>query len=185
MFKINLYPEYIENRRLAKERMIYTIVLSAMTTIGILIIFLLLLSASLVRERTNAIRAEVARLADQVNRKTEMQPGTKLILELLEARENRINWSPKLAAVSRLINPSLQLEGMNAELAQRGHSVSFQLSGFFLSGGSDMESISEFVEALRGDPRIASDLPDVTLGNLQGRSSSRFQVFCRRGEEAL
>jgi len=184
VYRINLYPEYVERRRVARERVGRTALVTIVVALELVLVVALAITGLLLREQAGGLGSEVERLQQQIDRVSGQRPEMDIALQMLEIRRGRIDWSPKLASLSQQIGGSLRLTELTGQTKGRGHDTSLELLGVIRTGGADMQPVSVFIDSLRADPRIGADFPSVRLGNLEGGGSARFQVLCGRGKEA-
>jgi hypothetical protein len=103
---------------------------------------------------------------------------------MLEIRQGRIDWSPKLVSLSEQIDRSLRLMDLKGQMKTKGRDSALEIGGVIRGRGSDMQPVSVFIDSLRADPRISADFPFIRLGNVGGDGSTRFQVLCGKSKEA-
>ena len=184
MYRINLYPEYVERRRVARERVGRTALVTAVVALELVLVVALAITGLLLREQVGGLRSEVERLQQQINRVSVQRPEIDVAVQMMEIRRGRIDWSPKLASLSQKIGRSLRLTELTGQTKGRGRDTSLELLGVIRTGGADMQPVTVFIDSLRGDPWMGADFPFVRLGNLEGGGSTRFQVLCGKGKEA-
>jgi Tfp pilus assembly protein PilN len=176
MYRINLYPELVEKRRQRRRQALRTASLAMILGLEGLCVISLFLSGLLLRERAKSLRREAQSISAQSQRRAAADKRIDAALELLRVRDGRIVWSPKLAALSRLIDPGLRLQECSGST---GNKTNLDLTGVLRSGGSDLQPVSRFIKALQGEPAVTTDLPQVMLGNLGGGDAGGFRVVCQ------
>jgi hypothetical protein len=178
MYRINLYREYFEKRRRGRQRAVRAGVLTGIIGVGVFFLITLVLSGVLLGERARDLRGEVERLSSHVRAGTRPQSELDLARETVRIRDARVDWSPKVAALSQQIDSRLQLIQMTGQSAGMGRPARLSLIGIWQGADTPMEPVSRFMERLRSDPRISQDFPDIELGTVQGGESNRFQITC-------
>ncbi len=181
MYRLNLYPEYVEKRRLARLRALRLAVVIALLCAELLLICFSALSGVLLREQARDLQASIERLTARVQAESKPRPELDLAEALLKVRLTRTDWSPKLAALSSDVPPSLLLTEISGGASDAKTAAFLKLEGGFRSGRAPLEAVTGFIEALRRDPRIAREFPDINLGSIQGEEASQFEVVCGPG----
>jgi Tfp pilus assembly protein PilN len=184
VYRINLYPEYVERRRVVRQRVGRTALVTVVVALELVLVVALVITGLLLREQAEGLRSDVASLRQQMNRASVQRPEMDVALQMLEIRQGRIDWSPKLASLSQQINRSLRLMELTGQTQAKGRDQILEIAGMIRGGGSDMQPVSVFIDSLRADPRISADFPFVRLGNVGGDGSTRFQVLCGKSKEA-
>jgi len=176
MYRINLYPEHATKRRAATQRMILTAALAGLLGVEALLAGALVVSAVLLSERTRSMEASIRELRIRVA--AEVPPGAEVgtALELLQLRAARTLWAPKLVALSDCIDRSLILDEVRARVPSRGRAARLELGGVIHGGGSRVDQVSRFVGALRDEPRVAGEFPQINLETIE--EDDRFLVTC-------
>jgi len=182
MYKLNLYPEYEHGQRLARRRVLLTLLLSAFLGLSAMLIAALTISSILLQERVAALRMQHGELAARVKSGggqglTEATPATAF----LELRSARIDWAPKIAAVSNLISDDLILSEILGESERKRNTSRFEMLGTIRQNDSGAEAVSRFVERLKADRSVSADFQDVGVGYIKGSGS--FRVVCRNPEK--
>jgi hypothetical protein len=178
MYRINLYPELEERRRLAKTGLLQTILLTVTSGLGIILIILITMSGFLLRERVVASRAEIRQMETRVSTESAPNDGAETAAEMMLIRTRRIDWSPKLAALAAGIPPSLKLQNLSANATERKRKASLEISGVILGSGADLGSVIAYVDDLKRDPRVTRDFSAVSLGSLGGSGQDLFHIVC-------
>ena len=176
MYRVNLYPELEGRRQAERDRLRQTIALASLAGLQLLLIGSLLLSGMLLQDRATRLRAENARLASLAHA-TAQSPEVLVARQLLAARQARVDWSPKLAALGRLVEAPLILSNVIGQADLRGRGARLDVQGRIRSVGQT-ESVLQLVESLRKDPAMARDFPQVRIGSVSGEESDRFKVVC-------
>lgn len=176
MFRINLYTEREEKRRLARRKAAQTAVVAGILGVNALLVAALGLGASLLQERRDALAGEITRLESVVARGERDGGDIEQARELYELRRTRVEWSPLLAAISDALPPALVLGEIQGQVGRDRMRAHLELTGLTRSGESDLGEVSAFVAALRGDPRVTDGFPQVTLGSIRSGSGD-FQVY--------
>ena len=178
MYRINLYPEYRDNRKAAMARTASTAVLFTLLSIEVLLVGALVLSDSLLREQTDSLRIEVVQLEQRLARETLDRPELRQALDLLEVRALRIDWSPKFASLAENISESLMLEELTGRSNTRRERASLTISGQYRTKQASLESVSGFLDRMRGDARLREDFPRISLGNIRSDGKGEFDLLC-------
>lgn len=177
-YRINLYPEYFERRRAARTRLWFTSLLATLAGVGILLIAALFVSAYLLQERCASLEGEIQRLSEQVAHESRPGPELEVARQMLDLRRKRLDWSPKLAALSRRIGSSVKLQEVTGETARKGQPTRLELVGVTAGEGIRMEPVQTFIDGLRADPAMTEDFANIKLENVKGGGSGRFQIVC-------
>lgn len=151
----------------------------ALLGIEIVLVASFLVSGLLLREQAANQRATISRMSQQLRDEGVISPEVDIARQMLAVRQERIDWSPKLAALSERIDPSLILVRVSAFEEGREEGRLMEIEGT-TRDETGLADVSRFVGALREDPRIVGDLPDVQLGNIRGAEGGRFLVVCRQ-----
>lgn len=184
MYRINLYPEFQEKRHRAKRRLALTAGLSVLVGLEVVLIVWLVLSAYLLDERVSRMRAQNAELAGRVEALDQPRPELAAANQILAFRRNRIDWSPKLSALSCLMDRSLMLDELHGQKQERGRPARLELTGTVLGARTaGAEAVSRLMDEIRLEPRIVGDLPRVTLERIEGGGSGQFQLVCESSQE--
>jgi Tfp pilus assembly protein PilN len=181
MYKINIYPEYAERVTNSKLRRVRSGTLMALVAVEVLVVSALLISGFLLAEQAQNANESVARLQEQIAAGPSQSDELAAARAMVSLRRNRLDWSPKLAALSSAIDPSLAMAKVSGEISpKKTHRL--VLDGRVKKGKPSMETVSGLLEALRGDERVSGDFEFVTLGNIRGGDSEEFQVICSTKE---
>lgn len=176
MYRINLYPEHLANRQRARQRVARVGLFSLLLAIEALLLVTLAVSSYLLRDQGRALQAEVDRLAARLDASSTDDATLGPARELVGIRRARIDWAPKLAALSGTIDPSLRIVSVEGTLPDRNRPRQLKLTGLSRDESSQREGVARFIDALRADRRIGADFPIIRLGTIQGGESRRFQV---------
>ena len=183
MYRINLYPEYARNRRQRRQRALHTGLLAALTGAAGLLVVTLLLSAELLGDQKAQLQATNQRLETALGAEGTASAELDLARELLRRRARRIDWSPKLAALSHKIDDRLRLTEVNGRRASRGRGALLEVVGELRGRERDTQAVLRLVDSLGADPRITGDLTTVRLGTIEWSGGSRFQLLCQPAED--
>lgn len=135
------------------------------------------LSVTLLSEESRRIAGEIREISvelDQFQSRTESAPE----VDLLRARIDRIEWSPKLALLGDL-DRVLVLVELEAESPGGGLPPALTLKGMRTDSGSDFTPISRWLECLRATPTMTDELPAIMLDRLEDEPTGRFTIVCR------
>jgi hypothetical protein len=183
MYRINLYPEHLEKRREVRRGVARTSLFTAILGVEFLLVASLGLTGLLIREQADTLRGEAAELSQRAERGPTDEPELAVGREILRLREERIEWAPKLAVLSRSIDRRLRLSELEGRIGIRRQTPSLELKGEILPGGS-MQTVFGFVDELQSDSWISEDFPEIKLGNLEGGGASRFLLVCEPTRKA-
>jgi Tfp pilus assembly protein PilN len=178
MYRINLYRDYAARQQREKKRTVRTGVVAGIVGLGILFLCGSMLSVFLLQERIRMLRAEIDRLSSRALSAGLTQTELEAARGLVKVRQTRMDWSPKIAALSQDIDPRLQLVEVVGQVADKGRPARFSLVGVWRGTDTQMEPVSRFMDQLRKDQRISRDFPGIQLGTVQTDQSNRFQVIC-------
>ncbi len=178
MYRINLYPEHADKRRRTQGRMLRMAVLTTVIAFEAVLIVALVITGVLLHERAGALQAEITHLSTDLQSQVQPRPDLEVARELLGLRRARIDWSPKLAALSQQIEPRLTLTSITGRAPDNVHPAAFEIAGRVRDERTGVEAVSRFIAALRADRRLNADFPEIQLGNLGGGSAGKFKVSC-------
>jgi len=181
MYRLNLYPEYEQAQRRARRRVALTSLLSAFLGLSVLLIAALTISSILLRERVAALRAQRSELRARVAGGGQQPAAEAPATRILALRGARIDWTPKMAAVSNLLPDDLILSEILGESEWKGKSSRFEMLGMIRVKEPGVDAVSQFVERLKGDPSVSADFQNVGVGYIKGSGS--FRVVCRNPEK--
>jgi Tfp pilus assembly protein PilN len=176
MFRVNLYTERQEKRRLARRKAAQAAVIAVILGVNAVLVGAYGLGASLLEERRDALADEISRLETMVARSDRDDTALEQARELHGIRLSRLEWSPLLAAVSESLPPQLVLDELQGQAAQNRVRAHLEFTGVTRSAAGDLTSVSEFVGALRADPRVTDGFPEISLGSIRSGSGD-FQVY--------
>lgn len=176
MFRVNLYTEREEKRRLARRRAGQTAVIAVILGVNAILVGALGLGASLLQERRDALAGEISRLESMVSRGDRDDATLEQARELHVIRLARLEWSPLLAGVAEALPPSLLLGEIQGQAAHNRVRAHLEFSGVTRNGAGDVGGVSDFVGGLRADPRVTDGFPEITLGSIRSGSGD-FQVY--------
>jgi Tfp pilus assembly protein PilN len=176
VYRINLYQEHLELATRARRRLGVTVALSVLTGLGLLAGVLILINGWMLRERNRFLESEIRRISSEIQARPD-SPEAQVTSQLIQLRESRLLWSPKLSAVARSIGPSMRLLEITIRTPRKGAPAELQMAG--VSRGSSSSEIVEFLGALREDPDVHRDLPLVVLGQLEEGGAGRFEISCQ------
>lgn len=177
MFRINLYTEREEKRRLARRKAAQTALIAGILGVNALLVAALGFGASLLQERRDALTGEISRLEAMVERGNRDNGALETARELYELRRTRVEWSPLLAGLSDALPQALVLGEIQGQVGRNRMRAHLEITGVTRNGESDLGEVSAFVNALRDDPRVTGGFPVVTLGSIRSGSGD-FQVYC-------
>jgi len=183
MFRINLYPEYVEQRKEARIRIVKTGALSAMGGLLLLSLGSLVLSAFLVQTRVAGLSEVVDGQMTQIESQSAMLQELVCAREMLNLRGSRIDWAPKLAMLSEKINYDLYLINFEGNRERGNVARKLLLAGESRDEGVQMQVFTRFVDTLREDPRISADFPNLKLGSVGGGQGNQFKIMGDNEEE--
>jgi Tfp pilus assembly protein PilN len=183
MYRINFYPEYATNRRRSRKRTLYTGLLSALVAAAALLVGTLFLSAELLGDQQAQLRGSIQRLEAALGTGGSRSAELDLARELFRRRSRRIDWSPKLAALSHQIDDGLRLTEVKGRTASKGRRALLEIGGELRGRERDTQAVLRFVESLGEDRRITGDFATVRLGTIEWSGGSRFQVGCHPAED--
>lgn len=182
MYRINLHPEYAFRRRQARSRVWRLAVQASLMGMILLVIGSLSLSALLLHEKMSSYTSQISSQVEALEGTAEQQRVLALADEIVYLRSSRIDWSPKLAALSEKIDPNLLLVEFKGNIADRGQPARLEMWGEALKDEVQISVFSNFVEVLRDDERFVQDFPGLHLGGIKDGKRTRFQVICNSGQ---
>lgn len=178
MYRINLYPEYVFRRQQARSRTMRLAVQASLMGVVLLVIGSLSLSALLLHDKMSSCNQQITSQTELLMGTTEQRRALALADEVVALRNTRIDWSPKLAALSERIDPNLILVEFKGNIADRGQPARLEIWGEALKDEVQISVFSNFVEVLRDDERFVQDFPGLQLGGIKDGKRTRFQVIC-------
>ncbi len=183
MYRINLYPEHLANRQRARQRVARVGLFSLLLAIEALLLVAMAVSSYLLRDQSRTLQTEVQRLEARVAGQPADDAALGPARELVGIRRARIDWAPKLAALSETIDPALRIVTIEGTLPDKNRPRQLKLTGLSRDESSQREGVARFIDALRADRRIVADFPVIRLGTIQSGESSRFEVVGESGGE--
>jgi hypothetical protein len=184
MYRINLHPEFAENRRSARQAAARTAFAVGLLGGEAILLVSFVVSGILLREQASTLRAALPRLRAQVSVGEAPNPDVDLARMILQTRRERIDWSPKLAALSERLPPSLILREVRGETETRRSPGRCRIEGQIRSSGAGLEAVTVFLERLRLDSRFSADFPRIELGRIRGTESDEFEIACETAGKA-
>lgn len=182
MYRINLYPEYRDSRRAARTRAASTAILFSLLGLEVLLVGALFLSESLLRERASSLRGELTQLEERLASETLDRPELRRALGLLEVRADRIDWSPKFAALAEHIDETLMLSQLEGRASKKGERPRLIVSGQYRNDRARLATVSDYLDRLRLDERLNGDFPMIALGNIRSDGKGEFDLLCEAEE---
>ncbi len=177
MYSINLYPEFVERRNVARGRVFKTALLSTFSGAVVLAIGSLVLSAFLISDRVDSLDEVVSDHMNRIQSQSALEKELISAREMLEIRSNRIDWAPKLAMLSEKLTEDLQIVEFEGA-TQRGKTAKkLAIVGESRNKEIQISVFTEFVNVLRIDPRISNDFSSLRLGSVGGGAGTRFQIL--------
>ncbi len=184
MFKLNLYPEHDSKQHNARVRVARKGILVGLLGLELLVVGSLYLSASLLSDRADQLKEMLPGLQARIANYKQAGPELEIARQMLQLRDQRIDWAPKLAAMSEVIPPSLQLERLDGQIDIKREPAKLELEGKVIRGGDHLEQVTDFISSLQADSRISTKFPGVRLETLKGDQSGQFQIVCGSGRNA-
>ena len=182
MFRINFYKSY-EIRRNSERRNRKRLRLGGVLVLATTIVFgTQVVSSFLVRDQVNALRRGLPVLEQRVGAAESVGDRIQVARQLVKVRARRLDWAPKLVAVSEALDVGLVLEKIDATSTLKGQGSHMTISGRSRAPGTTLGAISGYTDALRDESRIAVDFPVATLENIRSDGGG-FEIRCQRREE--
>ncbi|MBD3237610.1 MAG: hypothetical protein GF330_12970 [Candidatus Eisenbacteria bacterium] len=178
MYRINLYPEYEEKQQRARQRSLRLALLAALVVGELALAGVLAISGALLTDRAGALRERVARLEQFAERTPQQEADLGAVRELLRRRLQRVDWSPKLAALAEHAREPLRLTGLSGEVSRKHERQLLQIEGGYRGDAGAAEPILRLTGALERDSRLGSDFPSVRLETIDWSGPGRFQIVC-------
>ena len=183
MYRINLYPEYADSRKAARGRAASSAVLFGLLGLEVLLVGAIILSDSLLREQVGALRTELPRLEAELVQATRERPELDQAVDMLDLRSQRVDWSPKLAAIAENLDPSLMLVELDARGITETERTRLNISGQYRNKKANLTTVSAYIEKLRQDPRFLDGFATVDLGNIRSDGAGEFDLVCKPAGE--
>jgi hypothetical protein len=159
--------------------MLRTGLLTVLVALEAVLVVALIITGTLLGERAAQLKAEVARLTREASGGAAPPAEMNAALALLEVRQGRIDWTPKLAAIADTIDPMLIVTTMSGRSAGRQGSARLEVTGLLRDTVLGMQAVPRFMDALRASAPIHETLPDVQLGTMEGGTEGRFTIVCQ------
>lgn len=179
MYSINLYPEYAAHRLVARRRVGRAALLAVLLGLQGGLVGALIVSGLMFGEQAASLRAAAERQRAQASLAPATAAEWDLQQRLFSVRTARIDWSPKLAAVSNEILPALRLSGLEGSVAQKGKPARLLVAGVLRDPAAGAEILTNFSDKLRASNPIRSDFPEIALETVASGSANEFVVACR------
>ncbi len=177
LYKINLYPEQAERRRAVSRRVGRSALLTALLAVEILLVGWLFVSGMLLREKAGGLRAEIARLSEQIASTPAPGPEIETARDLLETRRARIDWAPKLAILPEIVEGPFHLRSVSCRRFAGNRPSSMSLEIVSLDRGH-LDPVAIVLQRLEHDDRVRRDLPEVRLGTVEDGMYGRYIIHC-------
>lgn len=178
MYRINLYPDYGQSRRRQHRRTALTAGLMFMLGLEIVMVGALVLSGNLLGERARDLSADMPAFLANIQEQTRQNPEMELVRSLLELRQNRIDWTPMMAALAESCGPDMVLYEISGRSHDENDLPLLSISGLVEKEQTSLETVSSFLERIRDDDRIADSFEEIEVGNIRGGGSGEFDVIC-------
>jgi hypothetical protein len=179
MFRINFYPEYAAKRRRARQRVLWTALLAVVLALEAALLAALTTSGILLQERARYLRSQTEQIAAAL---PDLPPDNiDLALELLAKRRERIDWTPKLAALSAVIHDDVRLSEIIGQTPWRRQAARLEVNGVIRGARARMEDIARFADALKSESMITDDFPHVRVARLG--SEADFRIVCELAQQ--
>ncbi len=178
MYRINLYPEFADKKESARQTVVRRFALLALICVEALLIGLLAVSGILLGERVSGLRSGLAPLQERVAAAAQPRPERDVAQALIDMRLQRVNWSPKLAAIGQCLDGTLQLTGLNGKQAEKRTPAKFGIEGKVRNGRGELEKVTRYIDTLKTDARVTSNFPDIRLDSVKGDGTGRFSILC-------
>jgi hypothetical protein len=149
----------------------------------IMLVGVLLVSDHLLRERTALLHDDMPALSARVQSLTHPRPELDLAQELIAYRSGRIDWSPKLAALSEHCGASLLFLEVQGRGRSRHEQPRLTIRGKAQRNANSLEAVTEFMQRLRRDDRFRGEFDDIGLGNIRDGEFGEFEISCEQTEE--
>lgn len=183
MYRINLYPDYQQKKLMARQRTMVMGVLMILVGLEIMLVGVLMVSDHLLRERATQLRDEMPVLEARLQSLTHPRPELELATELLSHRGNRLDWTPKLAAIADSCSPELVFSEVEGRSRSQHEPPHLRIKGEVRHHANSLAAVTEFVRRLRDDERVGSEFPDVALGDIRDSDTGEFEVSCEQTED--
>ena len=177
IFKVNLYTERDERQRAGQRRAVHTAFIAVFLCLNFLAVSTLFLSATLLEERRDSLAGDIPRLAAKLATESVPTKDLDLAREMFRIRQGRIEWSPKLAAISHLIEADLEIHEIQAEASRKKSPATLEIRGTVTESQDNLEDVSRYVKALSQDERILDGFSQAKLGTIRS-GEGEFQIFC-------
>ena len=184
MFRINFYPEYVQRRIDARRRTTQLVGLYGVIGVEAFVLVGLLLTGALLTKRANDIASSITRMSSVITPTETAAPAIEVARELVQLRETRIDWAPKLTAISKEIQPILLVNNIDGRAAAKKIPARLRIEGEVRDGNEPLENVSQFLEGLRRDASVSKDFSAIELGSLKGRASTEFELVCRTADRS-
>ena len=180
MYRINVYRERGDKERARRRQVGIAAGVGLLVGVELLLIGLLALSGNLLAERNEELRRSITQLNAQVDT-SPPPPEVRFARALVQAREERVDWTPLLHAVGRRTPDDVILSriAMGSKLGDGG-TQGIDLEGQNTTEVNSMEALLRFMNALRADSTLAARFPTVSLAGADEERSQTFRIICRK-----
>ena len=182
-YRINLYPEYNDKREAAKRRTWLTAAITAVAGLQILVIASLALNAHFLDTKAAQVSGDLPRLEEYIQRESEPRADLQTAQELLAIRRARVDWAPKLAAISRADVSGVDLVKLEGHHEQAAAPASLTIAGEARVDDRQLKRVGVFMTMLRDDEAFGPDFVSITLGNVKSDAAGGFDISCRTKED--
>jgi Tfp pilus assembly protein PilN len=184
MYRINLYPRGREKRAERAGRVRRVAIMALVSGTAVAFVGLFIVSALAVKEQANSAERTAASLRNQMTsaQKTESRVVVNQIRELVEKRSQRLDWSPALTEIARLLPGNLILESIEAYTTPSGGDRFQGLTLFGrLTAGRNMEPVIRFAGMLSQSDVYRQQFNEAKVDRVDTRGEvARFPILCPR-----
>ncbi len=182
-YRINLYPEFNAKRNADRRRTRLTAAIAAVAGLQIFVICSLLLNSQFLGTKIDSVSEELPRLEQYIQQESAPRIDLMAAQELLEIRRERIDWTPKLAALPQAMVQDISLVKLEGHHENVGAPPSMFIVGESKVDNHQLDRVGTFLATLRNNDDFGRSFTTITLGNVKADATGGFEVSCRTVED--
>jgi hypothetical protein len=179
-YQVNLYRERLQRAAVVRRGILRGSVLGGLVGLDLLLIGFLVISGFQMRARARDLQATINAARTEAKPAAETRETT-LARKIAETRLGRVDWSVVLGAVASALPNDLILTRIDAgNGSSRGTLDGMNLEGRLLGNTHELNSVIDFMQALRDSSSVSAQFPLVDLGTAGGQGLQAFEVVLRK-----
>lgn len=183
MYRINLYPDHGQKKRLRRSRSVTMAALLALLGVEVLLVGVLVVSDRLLSERESSLRSELPAIRAKVEATDRPRPELDLALAMLSVRNGRLDWTPKLASIADQLADDLRFTEVEGRAGAKRERPRLVIHGEAKRRADSLAEVNVYMQRLREVHALKPDFPEISLGNISGDGSREFEVACEQPKE--